>query len=233
MEDRMVQQKYSVFLGTTAVAFLLLFGGCAPMQAGGEGGVYGAGGQLQGPPPGDYAQPVIDQRAEFRRGMAKEDREAAYTFQRQGFVRQAVAKYRESLSWWPDPALDVYIETVERATGLPLSGKRRPWVEAPRAPAKKYGTVATIRNRSNRDVYIITAGGSETPETRFLPGEIREMAVMPNAYGEVVFSATRSGLLIATMRWTGDADDPRVAPVVLFDDSHPERLIVMTGLRPR
>jgi hypothetical protein len=203
------------------------------MQAGGEGGVCGAGAQLQGPPPGDYAQPVIDQRAEYRKSMAKEDRDAAYTFQRQGFVKQAVAKYRESLSWWPDPALDAYIGTVEKAAGLPPSGKTRPWAEAPRAPAKKYGTIATIRNRSNRDVYIVTEGGSETPETRFLPGEIREMAVTPNAYGEVVFSASRGGPLIAAMRWTGDPGDPRTAPVVLFDDSHPERLVVMTGFRPR
>jgi hypothetical protein len=228
LNRRMVGSLGLVMIG---VAGLFLVS-CAPMQAGPEP-QYGQQVAPQGPPPGDYAQPVIDQRAEYRRNMAKEARDAAYTFQRQNLVKQAVVKYRESLAWWPDPALDAYVETVERATGLPLSGKRRPWIEAPRAPGKKYETVATIRNRSNRDVYIVTVGGAESPESRFLPGEIREVAVTPNSYGEIVFSASRGGPLLATTTWTGDQEDARVAPVVLFDDNHPDKLLVMTGFRTR
>jgi hypothetical protein len=221
-----------------AIGVLMIFAvglccvSCVEMQPGPEG-PYGQRVAPQGPPPGDYAQPVIDQRAEYRKSMARESRDAAYTFQKQGLVKQAVIRYRESLSWWPDPTLDAYVETVERATGLPLSGKMRPWTEAPRFPGKKHESVATVRNRSNRDVYIVTVGGAESPESRFLPGEIREVAVTPNAYGEVVFSASRGGPLLGTARWTGDQEDARVAPVVLFDDNHPEKLIVMTGFRTK
>lgn len=208
---------------------------CAPIQTAPEGG-YGQTVPAQGPPPGDYTQPVIGQRATYRKEMAKECREAAYTFQRQGFIKQAVVKYRESLTWWPDPALDAYIESVEKTTGLPSSGARKkPWTSAPRPPSQKQEVVATIRNRSNHDVYVYAEGGSESPESRFLPGEIREVAVRTNAYGEVVFLAGtgKGGLPIATAAWTDDPEDRRIVPVVLFDDEAPRKLLIMTGFRSR
>lgn len=228
----MIGTKTLITVAGIAVVWSLLSVSCAPLKPTSGGGDHGRSIEGQGPPPADYSQPVIGQRAEYRREMAKESRDAAYTFQKQGFVKQAVTKYRESLTWWPDPPLDAYIETVERAAGLPLSGQRTPWTAAPRPPAsKKREVIATIRNRSPRDVYIVTEGGSESPESRFLPGEIREVAVLPNAYGEVVFSASRGGSLLATTTWRSEPDDMRVVPVVLFDDREAEKLVVMTGFR--
>jgi hypothetical protein len=210
---------------------VLAFVSCAPVQTTPEGGY----GQLppQGPPQGEYSRPVIDQRALFRQNMGKDLRDGAYNFQKQRLFKEAVTKYRESLAWWPDPALDGYIETLEKASGLPLSGKRRPWTEAPRLPGKLGEVVATIRNKSNREVYIHTIDGGESPETLFLPGEIREMAVMPNAYGEVIFSASRRGPLLATVKWISDPANSKAVPVVLFDDNDPDKIIVMTGFRAK
>jgi hypothetical protein len=187
----------------------------------------------QRPPQGEYSKPVIDQRALFRQNMGKDLRDVAYNFQGQGLYKEAVIKYRESLAWWPDPALDGYIETLEKASGLPLSGKRRAWTEAPRVPTKMSEVIATIRNKSSREVYIHTVGGGESPETLFVPGEIREMAVMPNAYGEIVFSASRRGPLLATAKWVGDPSNSKAAPVVLYNDNNPEKIVVMTGFRTK
>jgi hypothetical protein len=204
---------------------------CAPIQT----VPVGASGQMpaQGPPQGEYSKPVIDQRALFRQNMGKDLRDAAYNFQKQGLYKEAVIKYRESMTWWPDVALDGYIETLEKASGLPLSGKIQAWAEAPRAPSKSSEVIATIRNKSNREVYIHTVGGGESPETLFVPGEIREMAVMPNAYGEAVFSTSRRGPLLGTVKWTADPRNPKTVPVVLFDDNDPMRIIVMTGFRTK
>lgn len=187
----------------------------------------------QEPPPADYTQPVIGQRAEYRKEMAKDTRDAAYTFQKQGLIKQAIIKYRESLAWWPDPALDGYIETVEKAAGLPPSGQRRPWTASPRPPSSKREVIATIRNGSDRDVYIVSGDGPESPETRFLPGEIREMAVLPDAYGVVAFTARRDGVSLATVNWTGDPGNNDVVPAVLFDDGQTDKLATMTGFRPK
>jgi len=221
-------QVFSIVLFSVCILFSV---SCAPVQTTPEGGY----GQLppQGPPQGEYSRPVIDQRALFRQNMGKDLREAAYNFQRQNLYREAVIKYRESLVWWPDPSLDGYIETLEKASGLPLSGKRRKWIEAPRPPDKKGEIIATIRNKSSHEVYIHIVGGGESPETLFLPGEIREMAVMPNTYGEVVFSASQRGPLLATVKWIGDPANPQAVPVVLFDDNDSQKIIVMTGFRAK
>jgi tetratricopeptide (TPR) repeat protein len=53
------------------------------------------------------------QAEESKKARAKQLRDEGYALQQQSRLKEAVAKYRESLSYWPDPQLEKYVKDIE------------------------------------------------------------------------------------------------------------------------
>lgn len=201
-----------------------------------------------GPPPADGRNATTlsgagadaeRQKIAIRRSVATSLRDEAYALQQKGQLREAAIRYRQSLVYWPDSGLESFIVPLEKKAGF-TAAQYRPQdtlqdtlqATASTPPAAKPGIVfATVRNRSNLDIAIRTRG--ETPESATVvrAGEILIRPVQPAANGEVMFYAERNGQAIVSRSWYGDPRSTGLVPAVLYDDGHPERLVVMTGLR--
>jgi hypothetical protein len=178
------------------------------------------------------------QKILLRRSVATSLRGEAYALQQKGQLRDAVIRYRQSLSWWPDVGLESYLVPLESKAGF-NANQYRPETEHAAAlqagsgkAVKKAGRVfATIRNRSTLDVTILTRGESADAATLVRAGEILIRPVQLGTNGEVTFLAVRNGQTLATRTWHGNAASESVVPAVLYDDNLQDRLVVMTGLR--
>jgi tetratricopeptide (TPR) repeat protein len=87
---------------------------------------------------------------------------------------------------------------------------------------------AIFENRSSENAHIFVEGETFSPANRLAPGERREVQVRMTADGRVKFIAGRNGQVLSTRIWTGDPDDTKRFPRVVFDGT---QLAVMTGLR--
>ena len=56
------------------------------------------------------------QTQESKKARAKQSRDEGYALQQQNRIKEAVTKYKESLSYWPDPQLEKYVKDIEMKT---------------------------------------------------------------------------------------------------------------------
>lgn len=185
------------------------------------------------PPPGDFGRATIERQSEVRKATAKGLRDEAYALQQRGLVREAIAKYRESLVYWPDPGLDAYIGTIESTMRVPSTQRVRQWTPQGGPAGQPYTMIATIRNRSNSEVSMRLSEGGGTQDVPFLPGEIRELALATSAAGEITVYVLQAGRIIAGKKWYWDPGDPSAVPAIIYDDKEPEKLMIMTGIKIR
>jgi tetratricopeptide (TPR) repeat protein len=116
------------------------------------------------------------------------------------------------------------------SAATPTSTTRTP----PVVTAKSSGSsvIAEFKNASRENVHIFTEGESFSPSNRLTPGEKRKVTVRLGSGGRITFKAGRSGKVLATASWQGDAGQSGRVPVVTFDDSNPFGMLsVTTGLR--
>jgi hypothetical protein len=140
-----------------------------------------------------------------------------------------VALYRESLVYWPDPGLETYIRTLEGRAGLATPGLPYGSTAYPANSGRIGSVVATFRNRSPADVTVTARASASSPGTLVRAGDIVTLSV-PLSQGQVPFLVHWNGKLIASGTWY---EDPRASgvPCLLFDDTLPGRLVIMTGFR--
>jgi hypothetical protein len=178
-------------------------------------------------PPSDLSRSAIARKVELKKSLAQAIRNDAYALQQQRRYREAVVFYRESLAYWPDPGLETYIRALEGRAGLATPGL--PSTTYPANSGRTGSVVTTFRNRSPADVSVTTGASASTPETLVRAGDIVTFSV-PLSQGQVPFSVLWNGKLIASATWYEDPRAPGV-PCLLFDDTLPGRLVIMTGFR--
>jgi hypothetical protein len=177
-------------------------------------------------------------KTDLKKALAKSVRDEAYVLQQRGQYREAIDRYRQSFAYWPDPALDAYIQTLEKRVRPNAATTQAP----PKAqigaaePAGQVGNnravLATIRNRSPEDVNIFVAGETSGPTNLVRSGDIITRAVPAQPGSPVIFYAERNGKVIATKTWYINPNVPGSGvPSVLFDDGLSEKLSVMTAVR--
>ena len=94
-------------------------------------------------------QGLADQQA--RKAKARQLREQAHALQQQGRIAEAIAGYKQSLSYWPDPELEAFIRNLE--AGLAQAAPGPAGTSLPAAPTAIAPTpaVQTIGNISGVD----------------------------------------------------------------------------------
>ena len=180
-------------------------------------------------PPSDLSRFAIARKVELKRSLAQAIRNDAYALQQQLRYPEAVYLYRESLVYWPDPGLETYIRALEGRTGLATPGLPYGSTTYPVNSGRTGSVVATFRNRSPADVSVTAGASASSPETLVRAGDIVTFSV-PLSQGQVPFSVLWNGKLIASATWYEDPRAPGV-PCLLFDDTLPVRLVIMTGFR--
>lgn len=74
------------------------------------------------PSSSDLSRFAIARKVELKKSLAQAIRNDAYISQQRAQYREAVALYRESLVYWPDPGLETYIRALEGRAGLATPG---------------------------------------------------------------------------------------------------------------
>ncbi|OPY61537.1 MAG: hypothetical protein A4E57_04177 [Syntrophorhabdaceae bacterium PtaU1.Bin034] len=183
-------------------------------------------------PQSDLRRATIEKQTEMRKSVAKGIRDEAYGLQQRGLIREAVAKYRESLFYWPDFALDSYVVKLENTVKAPLPGASGQ-TQAPGAQTGPREMIAAVRNRSTGEVSMRLSEGGESREVLFQPGEIRELAIRTSPSGEITAYVLQGGRTVAGRKWLWNSGDPSLVPAILYDDKEPESLILMKAMRTR
>jgi hypothetical protein len=181
------------------------------------------------PSQSDLSRTAIARKVELKKSLAQAIRNDAYISQQRAQYREAVALYRESLVYWPDPGLETYVRTIETRAGIPTPGRPYAATGNPSAAGRTGTLLATFRNRSSGDITVRAGTDPANPGLLIRAGDIVIHSV-PLVQGQVLFSVLGDGKLIASGTWYEDPGAPGV-PCLLFDDTLPGRLVIMTGFR--
>jgi hypothetical protein len=193
--------------------------------------------QAAPPPVTNITASAVTSKTELKKALAKSIRDEAYVLQQRGQYPEAIERYRQSFAYWPDPALDAYIQALEKRVRPNAAATQAPPV-AQTAGAEPVGQagnaptlLATIRNRSLGDVNIFVAGETSGPVNLVTAGDIITRAVPTQPGSPVIFYAAKDGKVIATKTWYINPNVPGSVPSLLFDDNLQEKLSVMTAVR--
>ncbi len=155
------------------------------------------------PSSSDLSRFAIARKVELKKSLAQAIRNDAYALQQQRRYREAVALYRESLVYWPDPGLETYIRAFEGRAGLATPGLSYGSTAYPANSGRAGSVVATFRNRSPADVLVTAGASASSPGTLVRAGDIVTLSV-PLSQGQVPFLVHWNGKLIASGTWYED-----------------------------
>jgi len=156
------------------------------------------------------------QQASANATQAKNLRAEGERLQNQKQYAAAAAKYRESLKYQPDPALEQHIAKLETAAKQQQQSA---------GSSGGIELVAAMTNQGKDNVHIVVAGQEDFgPQNRIAPGaSVRKTIRLPQA-GSVKFSAGRGGRQVA---WCSVNVAQRGEATVTFRD--PDRLTCVSG----
>jgi tetratricopeptide (TPR) repeat protein len=116
------------------------------------------------------------QDAEARKAQAKRSRDEGAGFQQQNRIREAINKYRESLTYWPDNQLDEHVRKLESSL---TAVAPQPPVSPPTGSATIWtGTWKSDPRPGKEDViFVLTQSGNR------VTGTYKVDVIMPSAAG--------------------------------------------------
>ncbi len=121
------------------------------------------------------------QDAEARKAQAKKLRDEGAGFQQQNRIREAIGKYRESLTYWPDKQLEEHVRKLEASLAAASAASQQttqPVTPSTASTANWTGTWKSDPRPGKEDVvFVLTQGGSR------VTGTYKVDVMMPGAAG--------------------------------------------------